>query len=293
MKAKALIFLTALFLTACSGGNSDTGRGDNNANGGAGDNGNANVMQAPNVTPVDNNAENIELTLTDEQIYQLSNQKWGYGQGVLLDNDNRPTGALDFNSQYSKYNATAITDNENTIFLTFDQGYENGYTSVILDVLKEKNVKATFFVIQDYVDRNPELVQRMIDEGHNIGNHSVHHYSMPDCTFDENIQEIQGLHDYMLENFNYEMTMFRPPMGEYSEKTLAITQKCGYKTILWSYAYADWDVNNQMSTEAAFNKLCNAAHSGAIYLLHSVSSTNAEVLGEFIDELKSNGYVFG
>lgn len=231
MKAKALIFLTALFLTACSGGNSDTGRGDNNANGGAGDNGNANVMQAPNVTPVDNNAENIELTLTDEQIYQLSNQKWGYGQGVLLDNDNRPTGALDFNSQYSKYNATAITDNENTIFLTFDQGYENGYTSVILDVLKEKNVKATFFVIQDYVDRNPELVQRMIDEGHNIGNHSVHHYSMPDRTFDENIQEIQGLHDYMLENFNYEMTMFRPPMGEYSEKTLAITQKCGYKKI--------------------------------------------------------------
>lgn len=282
MKSKILILLTALTLTACGNGKVNDSPADSTAE--------TSSNHDAVVEPVGREKNDVQLTLTDEQIKALNNQKWGYGQGVILDNENRPTGALEFNSLYSKYNAIAITDNENRIYLTFDQGYENGYTSKILDTLKEKDVTATFFVVQDYVERNSELVQRMIDEGHNVGNHSVSHYSMPSCTFEENVEEIMGLHEYMLENFNYEMTMFRPPMGEYSEQTLAVTQKCGYKTILWSYAYADWDVNNQMSKESAFNKLCNAAHSGAIYLLHSVSSTNAEVLGEFIDELRANGY---
>lgn len=222
-----------------------------------------------------------------------STEKHGYGQGVLLDENNRPQGALDFNSQYGKYNAKAITEDKGKIYLTFDQGYENGYTAKILDVLKEKKVKATFFVLQDYAEKNPGLVKRMIDEGHTVGNHSVSHYSMPSLSAEECREEIMGLHKYIKDEFGYEMKTFRPPMGEFSELSLAVTQECGYETVLWSYAYADWDVNNQPSEETAFEKLTDALHDGAIYLLHSVSSTNAEILPDFIDAAREQGFEFG
>lgn len=223
----------------------------------------------------------------------LSTEKHGYGQGVQLDDKNRPMGALDFNSAYGKYNAKAITEDKGKIYLTFDQGYENGYTAQILDTLKEKKVKATFFVLQDYAEKNPELVKRMIDEGHTVGNHSVSHYSMPSLSEQECRDEIEGLHKYIKDEFGYEMTEFRPPMGEFSELSLAVTQDCGYETVLWSYAYADWDVNNQPSEEEAFGKLTGAVHDGAIYLLHSVSSTNTEVLPDFIDAVREKGFEFG
>ena len=203
--------------------------------------------------------------LSAEDIEALDRTKNGYGQGVQVDEKNRTLGALDFNEKYGMYNAQAIDDStdEKVIYLTFDQGYENGYTSVILDTLKEKNVKAIFFVLQDYAEKNPELVQRMIDEGHIIGNHSKSHYSMPDLSGDECQDEIDSLHQYMLDNFNYEMTLFRPPMGEFSEYSLAQTQLAGYKTVLWSFAYADWDVNAQPDYETAYQKLVSAAHPGA------------------------------
>ncbi len=223
----------------------------------------------------------------------LSTEKHGYGQGVQLDGENRPIGALDFNNQYGGYNAKAITEDEGKIYLTFDQGYENGYTSQILDTLKEKNVKATFFVLQDYAEKNPELIRRMIDEGHTVGNHSVSHYCMASLSAEECREEIEGLHEYIKEEFGYEMTKFRPPMGEFSELSLAVTQDCGYETVLWSYAYADWDVDNQPSEEEAFSKLTGAVHDGAIYLLHSVSSTNTEILPDFIDAVRDKGYEFG
>ena len=131
----------------------------------------------------------------------LSTEKHGYGQGVQLDDKNRPTGALDFNANYGKYGAEALREDKKNILLTFDQGYENGYTAQILDTLKEKKVKAVFFLLQDYAERNPELVQRMIDEGHIVGNHSVSHYSMPDLSAEECRQEIEGLQEYMKQNF--------------------------------------------------------------------------------------------
>lgn len=233
----------------------------------------------------------VEKTDEDKLSY-LSHDKIGYGQGVQMDENNRPLGALDFNTKYGKYNAAAINDDKGKISLTFDQGYENGYTSKILDVLKEKNVKATFFVVQDYAERNGELVQRMIDEGHTVGNHSVKHKSMPTLSEDECIEEIKGLHDYIKENFDYEMNLFRPPMGEYSEYSLAVTKNCGYKTVLWSFAYADWDTGNQPDKAQSLEKLTNALHNGAIYLLHSVSSTNAEILADFIDNARQAGYEF-
>jgi len=222
----------------------------------------------------------------------LSTEKHGYGQGVQLDDKNRPTGALDFNANYGKYGAAALREDKKNILLTFDQGYENGYTAQILDTLKEKKVKAVFFLLQDYAERNPELVQRMIDEGHIVGNHSVSHYSMPDLSVEECRQEIEGLQEYMKQNFGVTMKLFRPPMGEFSEQSLSVTKDCGLSTMLWSFAYADWDVNAQPDPAQAKEKLIGAAHEGAVYLLHSVSQTNAEVLGEVIDGIRDEGFEF-
>ncbi len=229
----------------------------------------------------------------------LDNTLIGYGQGVIVDSENRPQGAVDFNEKYSKYNAIAMAKsdkskkkNKKTIYLTFDQGYENGYTSKILDILKKKKVKATFFILQDYAERNPELVKRMIDEGHTVGNHSVSHPSLPKISIEEAKQEIMGLHNYVKEKFGYEMTEFRPPRGEFSERVLQLVNECGYKTVMWSFAYEDWDVDNQPNESKALEKVTNAKHNGAIYLLHSVSETNTKILGSVIDNLKKDGYSF-
>lgn len=243
-------------------------------------------------------AEDTKRTTMTEGVVEpaqgqtLSTEKHGYGQGVQLDADNRPLGALEFNDRYKKYSAVAINEDDKKITLTFDQGYENGYTSKILDTLKEKKVHAVFFLLQDYAEKNPDLVQRMIDEGHTIGNHSVTHRSMPELSAEECEQEVRGLQQYIKENFNYLPTLFRPPMGEYSEQSLAVTENCGCSTMLWSYAYADWDVDNQPDPEGAKEKLISAAHEGAIYLLHSVSSTNAEILGDVIDGIRESGFEF-
>lgn len=223
------------------------------------------------------------------QVTAPSTIKQGYGQGVQVDEKNRPLGALEFNEKYGKFDAEAISADKK-IRLTFDQGYENGYTAQILDTLKEKQVQAIFFVVQDYAERNPDLVRRMIDEGHIIGNHSVTHRSMPTLSAEECAKEINGLNDYLDEHFGVRPTLFRPPMGEFSELSLTATKKCGCRTVLWSYAYRDWETDDQPSPAEAMSKLTGAAHEGAIYLLHSVSSTNAEILGEFIDKLRDKGY---
>ncbi len=232
-------------------------------------------------------------TMQKRDYSALDTESHGYGQGVRFDDLNRPKGALNFNDGYSIYNAKAINDtDEKVINLTFDQGYENGFTSMILDTLKEKGVKATFFVVGDYAERQPELVQRMIDEGHTVGSHSVNHYSMPELSVEEATEEVMGLHRYMLEHFGIQMTLFRPPKGEYSEKSLAVTADLGYKTVLWSFAYADWDTDNQPNPQESLQKLIDRAHPGAIYLLHSVSETNANILGDFIDAMLAEGYTF-
>lgn len=282
MKRRLLtaVCITALMLAGC--GATDTADGGSERDNGAAvtnDNGNdRTTMKDDIVEPVQGGA--------------LSTEKHGYGQGVQLDDKNRPTGALDFNAQYGQYDAEAIREDSKKILLTFDQGYENGLTAQILDTLKEKKVKAVFFVLQDYAERNPDLVQRMIDEGHTVGNHSVSHYSMPELSADQCAEEINGLQEYMQEKFDYKMTLFRPPMGEFSEQSLSVTQKCGCKTVLWSYAYADWDTANQPDPETSKQKLIGAAHEGAIYLLHSVSQTNADVLADVIDGIRANGFEF-
>ena len=157
-------------------------------------------------------------------------------------------------------------------------------------MLKEKNVSATFFVTLPYIESEPELIQRMIDEGHTIGNHSNHHTSMPTLDSDTCVSEIDDVYCYLKEHYGYETTYFRPPMGEYSARSLALTQKSGHKTLLWSFAYKDWLTDDQPDPEEAYKRITEATHDGAIYLLHAVSKTNTELLPRLIDYWRAEGY---
>ncbi len=220
----------------------------------------------------------------------LSNKKVCWGQGYDVNDRNQPISCQQFNEKYGKYDALFIDSAENNICLTFDEGYENGFTAPILDTLKEKQVKAIFFVTYDYCRRNHDLIRRMIDEGHTVANHSWGHFSMPELTVEKMQSEITKLHSYVQDNFGYSMTLFRPPMGEFSERSLAVTQSLGYKTLFWSFAYYDYDINKQPSAETALERITSAAHSSGIFLLHAISSTNSEVLGDVIDSFRASGY---
>ena len=179
---------------------------------------------------------------------------------------------------------------ERYIFVEYFIVEEGEMWNAILDILKEKNVKAVFFVTGHYCKTNPELVQRMIDEGHIVGNHSMNHPNFTTITPEEMYEEVKELHDYVQENFDYTMFLFRYPEGVFSEQSLAVLQDAGYQTSFWSYAYNDWDQNNQPDPDTAYQKVTGALHPGAIYLLHAVSETNSEILGDFIDEARSQGY---
>lgn len=226
-------------------------------------------------------------------VESLDNTKQCFGSGVNVNEDNRPTNPVALQEQYGDIGGLFIGEKSKNIYLTFDEGYENGYTEKILDVLKAKNCSAVFFVTMEYVQSNPELITRMINEGHVVGNHSVHHKSMPELTTQEDIAEIADLHNYVYENFGYSMSLFRPPMGEFSEKTIAIANKLGYKTTLWSFAYKDWITDDQPAISDAYAKVTGSVHDGALYLLHAVSSTNTAILGDVIDNFRSLGYTVG
>lgn len=228
-----------------------------------------------------------------EFIKDYDGTKRGWGPGRDVNDDNRPLGSVDYQNKYGQHGAYFIAPNTSKVYLTFDEGYENGYTVKILDTLKEKNVKAVFFITYPYAEKEKEIVTRMIEEGHVIGNHSTKHLSFPDMSAEDAVSDIKKLHDYVRANYGYEMTLFRPPMGEFSEKTLALANSIGYKSIFWSFAYRDWEVDNQPISIEAIDKITSSAHPGAIYLLHAVSSTNAEILGEVIDNIREKGFEFG
>lgn len=232
----------------------------------------------------------IAALTAGQTVPALSTEKKGYGQGTITDSENCPTGAADFNSQYGEFDAYALTNDKSRIILTFDQGYENGYTAPILDVLKEKNVKAIFFLTGDYAKKEEALVKRMIDEGHVIGNHGMTHASMPELSSDELKEEVMSLHNFVLDKYGYEMQYLRPPCGEFSEESLAECKELGYKTLMWSFAYVDWKTDAQPEYSQALERIVSSAHGGGIYLLHSVSSTNAAVLSEAIDNLRAKGF---
>jgi peptidoglycan-N-acetylmuramic acid deacetylase len=199
----------------------------------------------------------------------------------------------DFKRMLNSYKGMYLGDtSKKVIYLTFDEGYENGYTGKILDTLKEDKVPAAFFVTGDYVKRQSDLIRRMVDEGHIVGNHTVHHPSMPTISDEKVKDEITGLAEMYTSLTGEDMTYFRPPMGEFSERTLKITSDLGYKTVFWSYAYNDWDITKHHNIDEVYNKFMKNLHNGEIVLLHAVSPENAQVLDKIIKAVKAEGYEF-
>ncbi|KMK75347.1 delta-lactam-biosynthetic de-N-acetylase [Alkalihalobacillus pseudalcaliphilus] len=179
------------------------------------------------------------------------------------------------------------------LYVTFDNGYENGYTEEVLNVLKAKKVPATFFVTGHYLETAPDLVKRMVAEGHIVGNHSWHHPSLPTVGDGKLIEELDKVKKKFTELTGVkEMNYLRAPRGEFSERSLTLSNKLGYTNVFWSMAYKDWDVNAQKGGEYAYNNIMKRIHPGAIMLIHSVSSDNAEALPRVIDEARKLGYEF-
>lgn len=224
----------------------------------------------------------------------LSNEAISYG---YLENDrdayNRPNGVFYYESKYGYY-GDSIGPNSNTIYLTMDEGYEAGFTPTILDTLKEKNVKATFFITKQFYDSNPEYIQRMIDEGHVIGNHTCAHPSggIQQLGVEGTKEDLMKLHNLVLDTFGYEMKLFRYPEGTFSEQSLQVVHDLGYRPIWWSFAHVDWKLDDQPDPAESLQKCLDSLHPGAIYLLHAESATNTEILGDFIDGARARGYDF-
>ena len=178
------------------------------------------------------------------------------------------------------------------LYLTFDVGYDNGYTGMILDTLKEKNVPAAFFCTVGEMKSDPESIIRMINEGHIVGNHTDTHPSMDELSRTEMMKEIKAFDDYIRTNFGYSSPYFRFPKGEYSDCALDLVGSLGYTSVFWSLAYADWDTSAQKGAQYAVDTVISRIHPGAVILLHAVSSDNAQGLGEIIDTARSMGYEF-
>ena len=216
-------------------------------------------------------------------------ENWGLGFGT---EGKPPTGNASA-EELKKYNAYFIGDTtQNTIYLTFDCGYENGNTEPILDALKKHDVKATFFVVGNFLETSPEIVKRMIAEGHTVGNHTYHHLDMSSISsmdaFKKETQDVENLFEQIT---GTPITKFyRPPQGKYNIENLKLAQELGYHTFFWSLAYVDWYQDKQPTKDEAFGKLLKRIHPGAIVLLHSTSSTNAQILDELLTKWEEMGY---
>lgn len=232
----------------------------------------------------------VSVAVGGQLITNFQSQSWGLGFGV---DGTTPTGNSSA-EELEAYNAYYVGDeSEMVLYLTFDAGYENGNTEAILDALEKHDAPATFFIVGYYLEENPELVMRMIEEGHLVGNHSYNHPDMTILSEEEVIGEITSLASLFLEITGTEMAKFyRPPQGKYSFSNLNIAKEMGYTTIFWSLAYVDWYVDDQPTKEEAFDKLLNRVHPGAIVLLHTTSQTNAEILDELLTEWENMGYEF-
>ena len=235
---------------------------------------------------------NKENTTQETNAEVISNKKIGWGIKRNKNHEQPDVGSKN-KELLEENNGIALGNkDEKIIYLTFDEGYEAGYTSKILETLKENDVKTTFFITAHYVNTASDLVKQMIDEGHIVGNHTVNHKSMPDLPEEKIRKEVLDLHTTIYNKFNYEMKYIRPPKGEFSERTLKITNSLGYKTVMWSFAYEDWNEDKQPNEEEAKKKILDNLHNGEIMLLHGNSKTNTNILDSVIKEAKNMGYVF-
>lgn len=231
-------------------------------------------------------------TYSDNSAYAFSEAKnWGLS---FQNEGKKPVGNA--TSYYLKqYNSYFVKDTEEkVIYITFDCGYENGYTEKILDTLKKHNAKAAFFVVGNFLETSPDIVSRMFNEGHIVGNHTYHHPDMSKISSIESFRkELNSVEEKYKEITGQEMQKFyRPPQGKFSQENLKQANEMGYSTIFWSLAYVDWYVNKQPTKEEAFKKLIPRIHPGAIVLLHSTSKTNCEILDELLTKWEELGYSF-
>lgn len=234
---------------------------------------------------------NIIETVMSTEIMSES-QDWGLG---FSEPGQPPTGMATV-EELEKYDAHFLGDTtEKKLYLTFDAGFENGNTEAILDALQKHQIKATFFVVGHYLETAPELVKRMAEEGHTVGNHTYHHYDMSKILDQESfIEEISSVEEKYKEITGQEMVKYyRPPQGKYRLQNLQMAKDLGYHTFFWSLAYVDWNQDAQPSHEEAFEKLMSRVHPGAIVLLHNTSSTNGEIMDELLTKWESEGYTFG
>ena len=234
----------------------------------------------------------IKIVNANYEEYSNEKKAWWFRRNK----DHKPSGSgeeFPINEYSAYYLDKNVQAEDKVIYLTFDCGYENGFTPSILDTLAEKNVKVMFFVTMDFIVKNPSYVKRMKEEGHLVGNHTVRHLSSPDLTPEELEAELQEVARVMEEQTGYPIDpFFRPPMGEYSERTLKATQDMGYASIFWSIAYYDYDVNDQPGKAYVVDHFNTYHHNGTIVLMHNVSESNTQALGDVIDNMKTEGYRF-
>lgn len=226
-------------------------------------------------------------------VQAISNQpiNWGFSKSK---NHEPADAGKKLNELTKKYGAFYLGNTkEKTIYLTFDNGYENGYSGKVLDVLKKHHVKAAFFVTGHFVKDQPELIKRMADEGHIIGNHSYHHPDLTTKTARAISEELETVNQAVFQITEKTDNLYlRPPRGVFSERVLKEAEKLGYQTVFWSAAFVDWKINAQKGWKYAYDNIMRQAHPGAIYLLHTVSRDNAEALDQAITDLKKEGYTF-
>lgn len=221
----------------------------------------------------------------------LETERLGWGQGKQVNERNQPIGAVTYQEKYGQWGGVFLAPEAETptIYLTFDFGYETGYSAAILDTLKEKNAPATFFVVGSYAKNNAETVERMLAEGHTVGSHSATHKDMTALSDEEARAEITDFNAQFAQQFGVTPTLFRFPEGVFSQRLLALAANEGMRSVFWSYAYADWDANAQPDKAESLEKALAAAHPDAVYLLHPMA-TNSAMLGDLIDGLRAAGY---
>ncbi|HHV98285.1 MAG TPA: delta-lactam-biosynthetic de-N-acetylase [Clostridiaceae bacterium] len=231
-------------------------------------------------------------SLDASKLAGLSNKKYGWWVREKAGHQ-PPVIDSTFKKLIDKYDGIFLGNaEEKVIYLTFDEGYENGYTPLILDTLKENDVKAAFFITGSYMKRNKELVRRMLDEGHIVGGHTINHPSLPSVSDSVLEKELYGFEKEYNSLFNAKIKYIRPPNGEFSERTLAATQLMGYKSVFWSLTYRDFETDKQKGADYAYKMVMDKLHNGAVILLHAVSRDNAEALDRIIKDIKAQGYEF-
>lgn len=218
----------------------------------------------------------------------------GYGWGFKKNDNHEVPYVGKYRDILKEYGAYYVDESgEKNIYLTFDNGYEQGYTDEVLDVLKKENVPATFFVTGHYVSSQPDLIKRMVDEGHIVGNHSYHHPDFTIVTKDVMKRELESLEKAVADiSDQKDMKYMRPPRGMFNEKTLQWSNELGYIHVFWSLAFIDWNTDAQRGWKFAYDQIKKQIHPGAIILLHAVSEDNAKALDNLITDLKKEGYTF-